>query len=40
MAGEKTEAKIAYQHFLTLWKDAYFGVPIFRQTEAEYAKLQ
>lgn len=40
LAGEKTEAKIACQDFLTLWKDAYPGVPIFRQAEPEYAKLQ
>jgi hypothetical protein len=40
LAGEKTEPKIAYQDFLTLWKDTYPGVPIFRQAEAEYPKLQ
>ncbi|HXJ37807.1 MAG TPA: hypothetical protein VNH18_00940 [Bryobacteraceae bacterium] len=40
LAGEKTETNIAYQDFLTLWRDAYPGVPIFRQAEAEYAKLQ
>jgi hypothetical protein len=28
------------QDFLTLWKDADPGVPILKQAQAEYAKLQ
>jgi len=40
LAGEKTEAKIAYQDFLALWKDADHGIPILQQAEAEYAQLR
>jgi eukaryotic-like serine/threonine-protein kinase len=39
LSGEKTEAKTAYQDFLTLWKDADPDVPILKQAKAEYAKL-
>ena len=39
MAGDD-EAKIAYQDFLTLWKDADPDIPILKQAKAEYAKLQ
>jgi len=31
---------IAYQEFLTLWKDADPDIPILKQAKAEYAKLQ
>jgi tetratricopeptide (TPR) repeat protein/predicted Ser/Thr protein kinase len=40
MQGDTTKAKSAYQDFLTLWKDADPDVPILKQAEAEYAKLQ
>ena len=40
MAGNMTLAKTAYQHFLTLWKDADSDVPIFTQARAEYARLR
>jgi tetratricopeptide (TPR) repeat protein len=40
MAGETAKAKAAYQDFLTLWKDADPDIPILKQAEAEYAKLQ
>jgi hypothetical protein len=40
LAGEKAEAKIAYQDFLALWEDADRGIPILQQAEAEYAKLR
>jgi eukaryotic-like serine/threonine-protein kinase len=40
LAGEKAEAKIAYQDFLTLWKDADRGIPILQQAEAEYSQLR
>jgi eukaryotic-like serine/threonine-protein kinase len=40
LAGEKAEAKIAYQDFLALWKDADHGIPILQQAEAEYAQLR
>ena len=40
ISGDKTKAKTAYQDFLTLWKDADPDIPIFKQANAEYAKLQ
>jgi hypothetical protein len=33
------EAKSAYQHFLTLWKDADPDIPVLVAAKAEYAKL-
>lgn len=38
--GDATKAGIAYQDFLSLWKDADPDVPIFKQAQAEYAKLR
>ena len=35
-AGARTE----YQNFLALWKDADPDMPIFKQAQAEYAKLK
>ena len=40
LSGEKIKAKAAYQDFLTLWKDADPDIPILRQANAEYAKVQ
>jgi DNA-binding winged helix-turn-helix (wHTH) protein len=39
LSGDKTEAKSAYQDFLTLWKDADPDIPILKQAQAEYANL-
>jgi eukaryotic-like serine/threonine-protein kinase len=39
LSGDQTNAKRAYQDFLTLWKDADPDIPILRQAKAEYAKL-
>jgi tetratricopeptide (TPR) repeat protein len=39
-SGDKIKAKVAYQDFLTFWKDADPDIPILRQANAEYAKLQ
>jgi eukaryotic-like serine/threonine-protein kinase len=36
----RVRALAAYKDFLTLWKDADPDIPILRQAEAEYAKLQ
>jgi hypothetical protein len=36
----KAKAKVAYQDFLTLWKDADPDIPILKQAKAEYAKLK
>jgi serine/threonine protein kinase/Flp pilus assembly protein TadD len=40
MSGDNARAKTAYQHFLTLWKDADPDIPILKEAKAEYAKLQ
>ena len=42
MQGDTAKAKIAYQDFLTLWKDADPDpdIPILKEAKAEYAKLQ
>jgi eukaryotic-like serine/threonine-protein kinase len=40
LSGDKIKAKIAYQDFLTLWRDADPDIPILQQAKAEYAKLQ
>jgi eukaryotic-like serine/threonine-protein kinase len=39
-ASFRTKARIAYQDFLTLWKDADPNVPVLRQAKAEYPKLK
>jgi eukaryotic-like serine/threonine-protein kinase len=40
LAGDKEKAGIGYKDFLTLWKDADLGIPIFEKAKAEYAKLR
>jgi eukaryotic-like serine/threonine-protein kinase len=40
LSGDKTKARIAYQDFLTLWKDADPDIPVLKQAKVEYAKLQ
>jgi eukaryotic-like serine/threonine-protein kinase len=40
LSGDTIKAKAAYQDFLTLWKDADPDIPILRQAQAEYARLQ
>jgi tetratricopeptide (TPR) repeat protein/predicted Ser/Thr protein kinase len=40
LAGDKAKAKLAYEKFLTLWKDADSGIPILIQAKAEYARLR
>ena len=37
MAGDTTKAKVAYQDFLTLWKDADPDIPILKEAKAERA---
>jgi len=39
-SSDSAKAKIAYQDFLTLWKDADSDIPILKQAKAEYARLQ
>jgi len=33
-------ARVAYQDFLALWKDADLDIPVMKQAKAEYAELQ
>jgi eukaryotic-like serine/threonine-protein kinase len=40
MAGDRTNAKFAYDDFLTLWKDADPETPLLKQVKYEYAKMQ
>lgn len=40
LAGDKANAKIAYQDFLTLWKDADPDIPVLKTAKAEFAALQ
>jgi predicted Zn-dependent protease len=40
MLGETVKSRAAYQDFLTLWKAADPDIPILKQAQAEYAKLQ
>ena len=39
LSGDKTGAKIAYQDFFILWKNADPDIPMLKQAKAEYAKL-
>jgi tetratricopeptide (TPR) repeat protein len=38
--GDLAQARIAYQNFLTAWKDADPDVPLLKEAKAEYVKLQ
>ena len=38
--ADRVRALAAYKDFLTLWKDADPDIPVLRQAQAEYAKLQ
>jgi len=40
LQGDTAKAKLAYQKFLALWKDADPDIPILKEAKAEYAKLQ
>ena len=40
LAGDKGAARVAYQDFLALWKEADPDVPVLSQVKAEYTKLQ
>jgi eukaryotic-like serine/threonine-protein kinase len=40
MQGDTAKARLAYQDFLRLWKDADPDIPVLRQADAEYGKLQ
>jgi hypothetical protein len=40
LSADRAKARIAYQDFLTLWKDADTDIPILKQAKAEYASLE
>ena len=40
ISGDTAKAKVAYQDFFTLWKDADPDIPILKEAKVEYAKLQ
>jgi len=40
VAGDNANAKSAYQHFFDLWKNADPDIPILKQANTEYLKLQ
>lgn len=40
LSGDGGKARIEYQNFLTLWKDADPGIPVLKKARAEYAKLR
>jgi eukaryotic-like serine/threonine-protein kinase len=40
LQGDTAKAKIAYQDFLTLWKDADLEIPVLKEAKAEYVKLK
>jgi hypothetical protein len=40
LSGDKAKAKTVYQDFLTLWKEADGDIPILKQANVEFAKLQ
>jgi tetratricopeptide (TPR) repeat protein len=39
LSGDSAAARLAYQDFLTLWKDADPEIPVLQQARAEYARL-
>jgi eukaryotic-like serine/threonine-protein kinase len=40
LQGDIAKARAAYQDFLTLWKDADSGIPVFIAAKAEFVKLK
>jgi eukaryotic-like serine/threonine-protein kinase len=40
LSGDAAKARVAYQDFFSLWKDADPDIPVLKQAKAEYAKLQ
>ena len=40
LKDDAARSQMAYQDFLTLWKDADPDIPILKQAKEEYAKLQ
>jgi len=40
LEGNNAKARMEYEQFLNLWKDADPDIPVYQQAKAEYAKLQ
>jgi hypothetical protein len=40
LAGDEARARVAYQDFLAVWKDADPEIPMLREVKTEYARLQ
>ncbi len=40
LSGDTAHARIAYQDFFGLWKDADPDIPVLKEAKAEYAKLK
>jgi Tfp pilus assembly protein PilF len=40
LAGDTAAARVSYQNFFVLWKNADPDIPIYRQAKGEYTKLQ
>ncbi|MFZ0519467.1 MAG: protein kinase [Candidatus Acidiferrales bacterium] len=40
LQGDQAKARVAYQDFFALWKDADPKIPILQEAKSEYAKLQ
>jgi hypothetical protein len=40
LQADAAKARVAYQDFFALWKDADPDIPILKEAKAEYAKLQ
>jgi hypothetical protein len=38
--NDVSKSRLAYQDFLTVWKDADPNIPLLQQAKAEYAKIQ
>jgi hypothetical protein len=38
--GDAKNAKVYYEKFLNVWKDADSDIPILKKAKAEYAELQ
>jgi hypothetical protein len=38
--GDTAKARVAYNDFLALWKDADPDIPVLKQAKAEFAKLK
>jgi eukaryotic-like serine/threonine-protein kinase len=39
LSGTRSAARVGYQDFLALWKDADLGIAVLKQARAEYARL-